>query len=248
MFMWLRDWFGCSSMIFWYNCTAPSYRMIRICYFVPLYLYSFITKCHKISTIFLSCLLPVNFQKTKQSPTSMYFDLFSCFCLWESIIKHGESLPGYHLSAKNQWGPYAEHKFLKNKLYRDTFTDPLKLKTLYYTIQGKLIDHAPSLHGQEENEIILKPVSLYKLENGKLKDKDLNSRYVLHPNYPNNAWIWMGFPTRIRIFTLEQNLSDPVVVGLHIQNILQTFQKNHFTCFQPPDDILATYLDTENPS
>ncbi|MCP4267869.1 MAG: hypothetical protein GY777_20250 [Candidatus Brocadiaceae bacterium] len=78
------------------------------------------------------------------------------------------------------------------------------MKTLYYTIQGKLIDHAPSLHGQEENEIILKPVSLYKLENGKLKDKDLNSRYVLHPNYPNNAWIWMGFPTRIRNFTLER--------------------------------------------
>lgn len=167
------------------------------------------------------------------------------FYLYVSNGSHASQLlPGYHLSAKNQWGPYAEHKFIGKKLYRDTFTDPWKLKTLYYTLQGKLIDRAPSLHGKEENEIVLQPVSFSKLEDGRLKDEELNSKYVLHSNYPDNSWIWMGFSDADRDFHLGAKSIRPGGSGPPLPKYFADLPGKSFFC-NPVDHFYYYFRPTE---
>ncbi len=115
------------------------------------------------------------------------------FVLHISFGSHaGSFTPGYHLSAGNQKGPYVAQKFYGTKGYKIQFDSIFeKFLTHCKIFLGALLDVAPGAENSGKGEVMtLGPAVLEKNE---LQDSELTNKYILHTNYPDNAWIWMGF-------------------------------------------------------
>lgn len=115
------------------------------------------------------------------------------FILYISYGSHASNFtPGYHLSAGNQKGPYVAQKFYGSKGYKRQFDNIFeKLITYLKIFIGALLDVAPGAEKSGKGAILtLKPAVR---EKGELVDTELTNKYILHTNYPDNAWIWMGF-------------------------------------------------------
>lgn len=115
------------------------------------------------------------------------------FILYISFLSHASNFtPGYHPSATKQKGPYAAQKLYGAKGYKREFANFFEKMTTYLkAISGTLLDEAPGAKNSKKGNVLtLNPAVRVK---EKLEDTELASKYILHTNYPDNAWIWTGF-------------------------------------------------------
>ncbi len=118
------------------------------------------------------------------------------FILYISFGSHASNFtPGYHLSAGNQKGPYVAQKFYGSKGYKTEYTNIFeKIKTRFKIFIGALLDESPGAEDSNRGGTLTLNPAVREKE--KLEDTELISKYILHTNYPDNAWIWTGFSPR----------------------------------------------------